>query len=124
VTEQEFIHRQQAIEEGKRLELEGCAAEHKAEAEEMTVSKEQELREKIQEALGQLTKQIVDWERKDLPDFNRSVEIFSELQTTLLEVLSIVAERCVFKGKVEIPMTGVEADMWQKGWRPVKEITK
>lgn len=32
--------RQQAEEEGKRLELEGCAAEHKAG--EMTVSKEQE----------------------------------------------------------------------------------
>ena len=53
----------------------------------------EQLREKIQEALGKLTKQIVDWERKDLPDFNRSVEIFSELQVTLLEILAIIESR-------------------------------
>jgi len=40
------------------------------------------------------------------------------------QILPIVASRCVFKGKIELPMEGIEADMWQKGWRPVKEIEK
>ena len=95
----------------------------------------EELREKIQEALGKLTKQTVDWERRDMPDFNRSIEIFSELQVTLLEILSIIAERCWLKDKRELPdylmegQTACDKPTYQEmlkraGWRPVKEIKK
>lgn len=37
-------------------------------------------------------------------------------------ILEVISDKCVMKGKVEIPMTGIEADMWQKGWRPVIKI--
>jgi len=69
------------------------------------MTKYEELKKQIEQALGKLTKRIVDWEREDLPDFNRSIEIFSELEVTLQEILSIIAERCYFKDEEgELPV--------------------
>ena len=80
----------------------------------------EELKEKIQEALGKLTKQIVDWERRDLPDFNRSIEIFSELQVTHLEILSIIESR----DKETLKAVGKRiADWYKKGHILPIEIT-
>jgi len=39
------------------------------------------------------------------------------------KVLPVIGEDCVMVDKgIELPMTGIEADMWQKGWRPTKPV--
>lgn len=44
-------------------------------------------------------------------------------QKALNEIMSLLIDKCVVVDKdMELPMTGVEADMWQKGWRLVKKI--
>jgi len=50
------------------------------------------MREKIASILGQLTKRIIEWEKSDMPDFNKSIEIFSELEWAKKEILSLMRE--------------------------------
>ena len=100
--------RQQAEEEGKRLELEGCAAEHIGEAQTLENTEYTRLKEEIIATAAIYT---------------------DDIKALTTRLMTIIAERCWLKDEDnELPLLAKDKvtmrEVWERGWMPVKEIKK
>ena len=127
MTEYEQDAQQQAEEEGERLELEGCATEHEAEARDRMTEYE-ELATSIREVLlddipGKMDR-IMDGiaERCWLKDEGRELPLNPEVPLKFND-LACGAEDDSDNIARSFYLLA-EADMLKAGWRPVKEIKK